>query len=164
MAIWNYLHIFTTFLTDISNSQDIHQTPNDLITDPAQSEELHCSHYSSYSVMLWYKQKRSEGLELLGYLVGSTDTIEDKFKNKITLGGNANKNSVLKLERLSPDDSAVYFCAASMHSAVASLPSQQKPWCISSPQCVNWASTPVREIHGMNIFTANIKSDCYTCS
>lgn len=84
--------------------------------------------------MLWYKQKRGESLELLGYLVGSSDTVEDKFENKISLDGDANKNSVLKLERLSADDSAVYFCAASIHSAVAYLPSQQKPWCISSPQ------------------------------
>ncbi len=125
MTLLTYCH---PFLTDISNSQDIHQTPKDLIKDPAQSEELHCSHSSSYNVMLWYKQKRGESLELLAYLVGSSDTVEEKFKNEITLSGSASKNSVLKLERLSPDDSAVYFCAASIHSAVASLPSQQKPF------------------------------------
>ncbi len=79
MTVCNYLHIFTTFLTDFSNSQDIHQTPKDLIKDPAQSEELHCSHSSSsYNVMLWYKQKRGESLELLGYLVGSSDTNQIK--------------------------------------------------------------------------------------
>lgn len=147
------MHIFPPFFTDISNSQDIHQTPKDLIKNSGQSEELHCSHSSSYNVMLWYKQKRGESLELLGYLVGSSDTVEDKFENKISLDGDANKNSVLKLERLSADDSAVYFCAASIHSAVAYLPSQQKPWCISSPQFVNCTSPPVREIHGLNTFT-----------
>lgn len=47
--------------------------------------------------MLWYKQKRGESLELLGYLVGSSDTVEDEFENKISLDGDANKNSVLKL-------------------------------------------------------------------
>jgi len=58
---------------------------------------------------------------LLGYLVGSSETVEDKFKNKINLDGNANKYSVLKLQSLSSEDSAVYFCAASIHSAVGSL-------------------------------------------
>ncbi|KAL1258060.1 hypothetical protein QQF64_011304 [Cirrhinus molitorella] len=118
---------FLICLSDISNTQDIYQNPKDLIKDPGQSIELHCSHSSSYNVMLWYKQKSGESLELLGYLVASGDTVEEEFKKKITLDGNANKNSVLKLERLSSDDSAVYFCAASLHSAVGSLPSQQKP-------------------------------------
>lgn len=110
----------------------MHQDETDLIKFPGQSEELHCSHSSSsYNVMLWYKQTRGKGLELLGYLVGSSETVEDKFKNKTNLDGNANKNCVLKLKNLSSDDSAVYFCAASIHSAVGSLPSQQKPWCIN---------------------------------
>uniref|UniRef100_A0A673HH79 Ig-like domain-containing protein n=1 Tax=Sinocyclocheilus rhinocerous TaxID=307959 RepID=A0A673HH79_9TELE len=141
----------TLLLLSITLCQDIHQTPKDLIKDPGQSEVLRCSHSSSYNVMLWYKQKRGESLELLGYLVDSGDTVEDTFKNKISLDGDAYKNSVLKLESLSSDDSAVYFCAASTHSAVASLPSQQKHWCISSPDCT---SPPVREIHGLNTFTA----------
>lgn len=82
--------------------------------------------------MLWYKQTRGGSLELLGYLVGTSATVEDKFQKKINLGGNANKNSVLKLQSLSPEDSAVYFCAASTHSAVGSLPSLQKPCCINN--------------------------------
>ncbi|ROL43509.1 Ig heavy chain V region 186-1, partial [Anabarilius grahami] len=126
-----YLHIFT-FITGISNSQDVHQNETDRIKFPGQSEELHCSHSSSsYNAMLWYKQTRGKGLELIGYLVMSSGTVEDKFKDKANLEGNANKNSVLKLKDLSSDDSAVYFCAASIHSAVGCLPSQQKPWCIN---------------------------------
>lgn len=127
---WSYLHIFI-FITDISKSQDVQQNTTDLLKIPGQSEELHCSHSSSYNVMLWYKQTRGKGLELIGYLVGSGETVEDKFKTKANLDGNANKNCVLKLKNLSSDDTAVYLCAASRHSAVASLPSQQKPWCIN---------------------------------
>lgn len=107
------------------------QNETDRIKFPGQSEELHCSHSSSYNVMLWYKKTHGKGLELIGHLVMSSGTVEDKFKDKANLDGNANKNSVLKLKDLSSDDSAVYFCAASIHSAVASLPSQQKPWCIN---------------------------------
>ncbi|KAK2878619.1 hypothetical protein Q8A67_019410 [Cirrhinus molitorella] len=43
---------FLICLSDISNTQDIHQNPKDLIKDPGQSEELHCSHSASYNVML----------------------------------------------------------------------------------------------------------------
>uniref|UniRef100_A0A9J8CZW5 Immunoglobulin V-set domain-containing protein n=1 Tax=Cyprinus carpio carpio TaxID=630221 RepID=A0A9J8CZW5_CYPCA len=100
-------------VTSEGDSEGLHthtSTPKDLIKNSGQSEELRCSHSSSYNVMLWYKQKRGESLELLGYLVGSSDTVEDEFENKISLDGDANKNSVLKLERLSAED--MYFCAA----------------------------------------------------
>uniref|UniRef100_A0AAY4AE56 Ig-like domain-containing protein n=1 Tax=Denticeps clupeoides TaxID=299321 RepID=A0AAY4AE56_9TELE len=81
-----------------------------------KSAELQCSHrVSSGSVIQWYKQSRGSGLQLLGYLTGSSPP---EYKEKITLEGNAspNKNATITLKALTSSDNAVYFCAASQHT------------------------------------------------
>ncbi len=41
---------------------------------------------------------------------------EDKFIPRFALSGHATKDAFLLISKISAEDSAVYFCAASMHS------------------------------------------------
>ena len=54
---------------------------------------------------------------------------ETEYKDKIELKGNANENqnSSITINNLSSNDTAVYYCAASLHSAADALSSLQIP-------------------------------------
>lgn len=58
----------------------------------------------------------------MGYLVSSIATIEESFKNKITISGKANEYySSLNLTRITPESGGVYFCAAYCTTAQTSF-------------------------------------------
>lgn len=82
--------------------------------DPDKSAVFKCTHnIASYFQMMWYKQiQGTMGLKLMGYLNGETESKEAEFTNKIFLKGNGRKNGTLTIEKLTLNDSAVYFCAA----------------------------------------------------
>ncbi len=101
----------------------IKQTPPHLLPqNNTESVSLHCSHTNpNFNVILWYKQPLSGEMQLMGYLYRTNNNPEPDFKEKIDLLGNGASNSDLTLKRLSPDDSAIYYCAAREHSAVGFL-------------------------------------------
>ncbi|KAL7862353.1 hypothetical protein SRHO_G00137940 [Serrasalmus rhombeus] len=97
-----------------STAQNVYQTPPDLIKNKEKSTELHCSHsILNYRLMLWYKQSENNQLSLLGYLNMDSKYPEEALRPKITLDGDGRNNGTLTLKNLQPNDSAVYFCAAS---------------------------------------------------
>ncbi|KAL7862360.1 hypothetical protein SRHO_G00138010 [Serrasalmus rhombeus] len=122
------LIIFSMFwLTEFVFSTKVQQSPPDLIETRGKSVEIHCLHsISSYNVILWYKKTVAEGLVLLGYLFNKAEFKEPAFTNKTNLKGDATKDGSLIIKDLSVSDSAVYFCAASLHSALDSITSTQK--------------------------------------
>lgn len=93
------------------------------------SADVQCVHnISTYNTILWYKQSQDRGLTLLGNVYRKTKNKEDKFNKKIELieGSGVNEKNVITIKNLSVDDTAVYFCAASEHSAIHPVLSSQK--------------------------------------
>ena len=105
------------------------QTPPDMFKTQEESAKFQCSHnISSYDVILWYQQSQNTGLTLLGYVYRMNKNKESAFEHKIELSGSSgtNEDSFITIKSLSLNDSALYFCAASEHSAIHPLPSSQK--------------------------------------
>ena len=106
-------------------ANSVNQTASDQIKNASQSLKLECFHtIPSYNRILWYKQTHGGTLTLLGYLYTSPGTIEPEFSGKVKMDGNANTNkkNSLTISNLLLNDSAVYFCAASLHSVSDHLP------------------------------------------
>ncbi len=85
------------------------------------SESSLFSQNPTFNVILWYKQPLSGEMQLMGYLYRTNNNSEPDFMEKIELLGNGASNSDLTLKKLSSDDSAIYYCAASEHGAVGFL-------------------------------------------
>uniref|UniRef100_A0A8C1PGA9 Ig-like domain-containing protein n=1 Tax=Cyprinus carpio TaxID=7962 RepID=A0A8C1PGA9_CYPCA len=72
---------------------------------------------SSYQYLYWYQQKSNGGsLELIGMLNYGTAYQEEKFKSRFNITGHATKDAYMLISSISAEDSALYFCAASLHS------------------------------------------------
>ncbi|MGH0171946.1 UNVERIFIED_CONTAM: hypothetical protein FKN15_062190 [Acipenser sinensis] len=103
------------------NGIKIDQSPPSLLESPGRSAELNCSHDdSNYDKMYWYQQTRKGVLELIAYQYGTT-THEEKFKKRFKMTVKATEKGFLTISNLTAEDSAVYFCAASIHSAADHL-------------------------------------------
>uniref|UniRef100_A0A8C1T1H3 Ig-like domain-containing protein n=1 Tax=Cyprinus carpio TaxID=7962 RepID=A0A8C1T1H3_CYPCA len=79
------------------------QSPRHLLqTVEEKDAKLFCRHGdNNYQYLYWYQQKSNGGsLELIGMLNY----------------GNAKEDAFLLISRISVEDTAVYFCAASLHS------------------------------------------------
>ncbi|MGH0171883.1 UNVERIFIED_CONTAM: hypothetical protein FKN15_062057 [Acipenser sinensis] len=103
---------------DFSAGIKIVQSPPSLCESPECSAELQCYHGdNSYNIMYWYQQTSKGALELIGYLNNKAIYPEEKFKERFNLTGHAKETGILTISRLRAEDSAVYFCAASINSA-----------------------------------------------
>uniref|UniRef100_A0A671XM26 Ig-like domain-containing protein n=1 Tax=Sparus aurata TaxID=8175 RepID=A0A671XM26_SPAAU len=98
----------------------VHQTPADMFKQPGEEAKITCIHtISTFDRILWYKQTNIQ-LQLLGYMVGDSEFPEKTGEEEtVKIEGNANKdkNCTLTIEGLKLNSSAVYFCAARLHSA-----------------------------------------------
>uniref|UniRef100_A0A667YKN9 Ig-like domain-containing protein n=1 Tax=Myripristis murdjan TaxID=586833 RepID=A0A667YKN9_9TELE len=106
----------------------VHQTPADMYKKPGEKAQLKCSHnIQGYNQILWYRQSENQEMQFLGYMLAGIANLEPGVT--VQMGGNANQgeNSTLTTEELSMNSSAVYFCAASYHSAAYHCSSVQKP-------------------------------------
>uniref|UniRef100_A0A673HHY6 Ig-like domain-containing protein n=1 Tax=Sinocyclocheilus rhinocerous TaxID=307959 RepID=A0A673HHY6_9TELE len=95
------------------------QSPKHLLqTVEEKKAKLSCHHGdSSYPYLYWYQQKSNSGsLELIGMLRYGEPSPEDKFKTRFNITGHATQDAFLIISSISAEDSAVYFCAASVHS------------------------------------------------
>uniref|UniRef100_A0A8C4GXZ1 Ig-like domain-containing protein n=1 Tax=Dicentrarchus labrax TaxID=13489 RepID=A0A8C4GXZ1_DICLA len=109
-----------SFPTGSSLSDSVFQTPPFIIKRVGESvvSGIKCSHtITSYQVILWYKQDERKPLQFLGYLNVNFPYPEEDVKEKISFDGNGQKYSNLNISSVSLNDSGVYFCAASRHSA-----------------------------------------------
>ncbi|KAM3595096.1 uncharacterized protein V6R79_018044 [Siganus canaliculatus] len=87
-----------------SLSDQVHQSPPDMFSDPGNSIKINCSHsIDSYNQFFWYKQ--SEGrLQLLGYVYYKDAYPEPGLT--VTMGGSASKDETctLTVEKLTNMD------------------------------------------------------------
>ncbi|MGH0141937.1 UNVERIFIED_CONTAM: hypothetical protein FKN15_074673 [Acipenser sinensis] len=116
--------VFTALLLCLPDFSDgnVRQSPPSLFESPGHSAELQCSHDdSNYDQMYWYQQSRKGALHLIGYLYNERVNLEEKFKKRFNVTGNARKAGSLTISSVTAEDSAVYFCAASIHSAADHL-------------------------------------------
>ena len=108
--------LFLVFSTGLSLSDQVHQTPADMFSQPGGEAKINCFHtIVNYDKILWYKQTNRQ-LQFLGYMYASPNP-EDGAGVKIEGSANKDKNCTLTIEELTLNSSAVYFCAASLHSA-----------------------------------------------
>ncbi|MED6257859.1 hypothetical protein ATANTOWER_032599 [Ataeniobius toweri] len=124
MLLFFYVSFDLFLLSGSSLSDQVYQVPEHIIKKPGESATIKCSHsIPSYDRVLWYKQ--STQLQFLGHMYKDMENPEAGLNVK--LGGNADKgqNCTLMLEALSPNSSAVYFCAARYHSAANHCSSKQ---------------------------------------
>lgn len=120
------VHAVSTGFTFASN---VNQTPSERIKNSKESLKIECIHtIQSYNRILWYKQNHGGSLTFLGYIFTSSYYPETEFTNKIKMDGDAstNKMSSLTISDLTLNDTAVYFCAASLHSGFDCLPLSTK--------------------------------------
>ncbi|KAI5618827.1 hypothetical protein C0J50_21498, partial [Silurus asotus] len=120
------------FLSNIGSlfSNDVYQKPADVLCLPDASVVLTCNHsISSYNIILWYYRTHGDtSLKLIGY-VYVNPKYEENYEGNFTLSGDgrhATKDVFLFISHLTPEDNAVYFCAARKHSHTSSLSVEQK--------------------------------------
>uniref|UniRef100_A0A4W5KBU0 Ig-like domain-containing protein n=1 Tax=Hucho hucho TaxID=62062 RepID=A0A4W5KBU0_9TELE len=93
----------------------VHQRPAALYKNQGESAMIECSHsISSYNVILWYKQSNYSELVFLGYMQFKTGFPEDGFK--MEGDASAGGTSTLTINQLTPNSSAVYYCAIHVDS------------------------------------------------
>lgn len=111
------------FLTGAVDTSSVLQTPAFIIKrdgDPHVGG-ITCSHrVPSFQVILWYKQDETKALKYLGYLNNKFPKVEDDVQGKMSIDGDGSSHSSLGIAGLVVNDSGVYFCAASLHSAADS--------------------------------------------
>ncbi|XP_070776916.1 immunoglobulin lambda-1 light chain-like [Enoplosus armatus] len=104
------------------DGSDVTQSPL-LWGDEGQSATINCSHTKdvSFFEMYWYRQLPGEGMK---QIVLTTTTPPHKYESgfsedKFPATKNDAQTGSLTVEKLLPEDSAVYFCAVSKHSDTA---------------------------------------------
>uniref|UniRef100_A0A3Q2U993 Immunoglobulin V-set domain-containing protein n=1 Tax=Fundulus heteroclitus TaxID=8078 RepID=A0A3Q2U993_FUNHE len=114
------MYVFFCIASSVGSSLsgEVRQTPADLYKELKQTAKVSCSHnIKNYDRILWYKQTKNKQLEFLAHMLANIGFAEEGAMVKID--GNANKGQTctLSIESLTLNSSAVYFCAASYHSA-----------------------------------------------
>ncbi|MBN3306579.1 HVM14 protein, partial [Amia calva] len=105
--------------TGPSDSSNVQQSPPGLLKSPGQSAEINCSHtITGYDRILWYKQSGRGGAWMfIGYLYTNMPYHEEELKEKFSLSVDGRNNAIMTIPSIVDTDNAVYFCAASLHSA-----------------------------------------------
>uniref|UniRef100_A0A8C9TIE5 Immunoglobulin V-set domain-containing protein n=1 Tax=Scleropages formosus TaxID=113540 RepID=A0A8C9TIE5_SCLFO len=124
-----YLHLHFTFinLTDAFLQSDVHLIETTLsFTRLVSCIYLHS--ISSYNMILWYQQLKEESaLKLIGYIYHTNTDMEASYEKRFNISGAGSKAASLHARGVRTVDTAVYFCAASEHSATDAPSTLQKP-------------------------------------
>uniref|UniRef100_A0AAR2J9B9 Ig-like domain-containing protein n=1 Tax=Pygocentrus nattereri TaxID=42514 RepID=A0AAR2J9B9_PYGNA len=94
----------------------ITQTPTLLIKELGESVKVGCEHNdSTYYYIYWYRQRSLGAMDLIATSVGkgSVQIVLPFNESKYSMTRPDVKRSVLQIEKLESEDSAVYFCSSS---------------------------------------------------
>ncbi|KAG7511063.1 immunoglobulin lambda-1 light chain-like [Solea senegalensis] len=118
----------TVLVSGSSASDNVQQTPAHMVKKSTETANISCSHsIDSYNRILWYKQLNNRQLQFLGYMLADSGNPETGVDIKIHGSADKDQTCTLIIETLDLNSSAVYFCAASLHSATHHCSSVQKP-------------------------------------
>lgn len=96
---------------------DVTQTPPLFLTSPGNKVSLNCSHENSnYLYKYWYRQQKGEALQLLGYTYRTDQATMEITDKRISMKPDDVERNTLSISEVSAADSAVYYCASSIHS------------------------------------------------
>lgn len=106
-------------LTGRANCVTFYQNASILVNEK-EKITMSCSHDdSNLDRMLWYQQNSRTVMALIGYTytANGEPQYEDEFKLRFQISRQGTLAGTLTISNLHQSDSAVYYCAASMHSA-----------------------------------------------
>ncbi|KAL7872947.1 hypothetical protein AOLI_G00120180 [Acnodon oligacanthus] len=110
------------FIAKTSSGLFITQTPTLLIRELEESVKVGCEHNdSTYYYIYWYRQRSLGAMDLIATSVGkgSVQIVLPFNESKYSMTRPDVKSSVLQIEKLESEDSAVYFCASSRAPCVS---------------------------------------------
>lgn len=117
---WLFICWYILSLTGSAQTGSVRQTPVDIVQISNTTAEIHCFHtVNGYDRILWYKHTTDVPFIYLGYINMKIGYPEDQ--EKMTIKGNGENNASLYIVNLISSDSAVYYCAASLHCVVDAL-------------------------------------------
>ncbi|KAI5618817.1 T-cell receptor beta chain V region A20.2.25 [Silurus asotus] len=107
-------------ITGVAGANDVSQS-NEILIKNGQSTTMNCSHTmgTSYNRMYWY-QYNGESMELIVYSPTYGTPEFGKFsQSKFAVTKSNPESGSFTVKNVDYNDSAVYFCAVSEHSVIA---------------------------------------------
>uniref|UniRef100_A0A6I8N955 Ig-like domain-containing protein n=1 Tax=Ornithorhynchus anatinus TaxID=9258 RepID=A0A6I8N955_ORNAN len=137
------------------------QTTRHLVTGRGQNVTLRCKPITGHPYVYWYQQQAGRGLHFLIYFQNSKTMDESGLPNDRFSATNQDSSSKLSVQNAEPGDSARYFCASSVSTALGPRPcSIHKP-----PACTKrvgrWESTR-GGLGGRGMKTSAIPTESWT--
>ncbi|XP_046901774.1 uncharacterized protein LOC124484739 [Hypomesus transpacificus] len=105
------------WITGVSLSQEVIQTPSTLLGKPEDKIQLSCRHnIPNYDTILWYQRSVGDtALKLIAYVSYKSPIVESPHQDIFDVSGDGEKEAHLHLLKLrQPEDDGQYFCAAYM--------------------------------------------------
>uniref|UniRef100_G1QQJ2 Ig-like domain-containing protein n=1 Tax=Nomascus leucogenys TaxID=61853 RepID=G1QQJ2_NOMLE len=117
MGSWTFCCLSLCIL--VHTDAGVIQSPQHEVTEMGQEVTLRCKPISGHNSLFWYRQTMMQGLELLIYFnnnvpIDDSGMPKDRFSAKMP----DVSFSILKIQPSELRDSAVYFCASSLATAL----------------------------------------------
>uniref|UniRef100_A0A2K5WZP6 Ig-like domain-containing protein n=1 Tax=Macaca fascicularis TaxID=9541 RepID=A0A2K5WZP6_MACFA len=131
MGFWTLCCVSFCILVVKHTDAGVIQSPRHEVTEMGKEVTLRCEPISGHTYLFWYRQTMMRGLEFLIYF-NNKYSIDDSGmpKDRFSATMPDASFSTLKIQPSEPRDSAVYFCASSLATALQNHPFPvQKPWC-----------------------------------
>lgn len=100
----------------------ITQWPRFISSLPSGSAEMNCyQNNTDYEYLYWFRQLQGKGPQLIVTILAGRESFEEGFKSGFKAVRSETKQWSLTILSVQNKDEAVYLCAASLHSSVATF-------------------------------------------